>query len=310
MKRTRAALESEEEEEVVPRRSSQKQKKTTRSRRGVEDSDDDVIGSQQLSDDPDEFDGTLDFTQPDYAMTQPVASQTPVEGETTKKPPSIPSRVGQLSAKAIDDLTAQLVRYMLYKAGLKLPIKFADISKEVYPKYKNVSRYFFQKAKQQLETVFGYEVVAVDDNSSKELYLVLNACKSQEHLLLVNKNDRSATRGFLMMVLGLLWCASGRQLSEEDLWKQLELLDSSISPNRDHRQLGDVAQLLKTFENQLYLNSSSELDGDLKKVRFYSYGARTHLEVGKLQILNFVCKLITGRPPTEHQISELNLENN
>lgn len=40
-----------------------------------------------------------------------------------------------------------------------------------------------------------------------------------------------------------------------------------------------------------YLQSSAEIDVDLKKVRFYSYGARTHLEVGNVQILNFVCKV-------------------
>jgi hypothetical protein len=124
---------------------------------------------------------------------------------------------------------------MLYKAGLKLPIRFADISKEVFPKYKNVSRqvqqcfllgcsvaanqlvvcrYFFHKAKQHLENVFGYQVVAVDDSNSKEIYIVLNGASSQEHLLLVNKNGRSSARGFLMMVLGILWCAPARQLSE------------------------------------------------------------------------------------------------
>jgi hypothetical protein len=77
----------------------------------------------------------------------------------------------------------------------------------------------------------------------------------------------------------------------DDLWKQLALLDSSIKPNKDHRQLGDVAQLIKTFENQLYLTSTSEVDAELKKVKYYSYGARTLLEVGKVQILNFVCKV-------------------
>lgn len=75
-------------------------------------------------------------------------------------------------------------------------------------------RYFFHQAKQQLESVFGYRVVAVDESATKELYIVLNAQTSQEHLLLMNKNGKSPTRGFLMMVLGLLWCAPGRRLSE------------------------------------------------------------------------------------------------
>ncbi|GLD94895.1 hypothetical protein PINS_up003520 [Pythium insidiosum] len=261
-------------------------------------------------DDEEEEDSGLDFTQPDYAFnsssSQPSASQ---DGESSKaKPLAVPSKVAQLSEKAIEDLTAQLVRYLLYKACLKLPIKFSDISKDVFPKYKNVSRFFFQKAKQQLEDVFGYQVVPVEDGSSKELYLVINGQESQEHLQLVNKNDRCATRGLLMMVLGLLWCAPGRQLAEDVLWKQLALVDSTIRSTKDHRQLGDISQLLKTFETQMYLSSTTELDADLKKIKFLSYGPRTYLEIGKVQILNFVCKLITGRPPTQHQIDEVNLE--
>lgn len=168
--------------------------------------------------DEEEEDGILDFTQPDYAVqlseSQAVADSQE-SGEASKaKANAMPARVGQMSTKAIEDLSALLVRYMLYKASLKLPIKFGDISKDVFPKYKNVSRYFFQKAKQQLESVFGYRVIAVDDSSAKEIYLVLNAQTSQEHLLLMNKNGKSPTRGFLMMVLGLLWCAPGRRLSE------------------------------------------------------------------------------------------------
>jgi hypothetical protein len=170
---------------------------------------------EEADDDEEEEDGMLDFTQPDYALqlseSQPADTQ---ESSEKAKANAMPARVGQMSTKTIEDLNALLVRYMLYKASLKLPIKFADISKDVFPKYKNVSRYFFQKAKQQLENVFGYRVIAVDDSSSKELYIVLNAQTSQEHLLLMNKTGKSASRGFLMMVLGLLWCAPARRISE------------------------------------------------------------------------------------------------
>lgn len=116
--------------------------------------------------------------------------------------------------QAVDDLTALLVRYLLYKGSLKVPIKFGDISKDVYPTYKNVSRFFFHRAKKQLERVFGYQVVPVDDGTAKEVYLVINGTSSQEHWQLVNKTGKSSTRGLLMMILGLLWCAPARRLSE------------------------------------------------------------------------------------------------
>lgn len=277
-----------------------------------EEADSDVAPTNvAMADDAsDEEEAQLDFTQTDYAVQMTQASQiepTEEDGEErrTNKTPSLPKSVAQLQQKALDELTAKLVRYMLYKGGLKLPIKFADISKDVFPQYKSVSRYFFFHAKKQIEDVFGYRVEQVEDNPSKELYLVLNNASSQEHLQLMNKTGKAATRGFLMMILGLLWCAPVRRLSEDELWKQLARLDPKIKENREHPQLGDISQLLKTFEAQLYLDATSELDADLKKVKHYAYGARTYMEVGKVQILNFVCKLITGRPPSENQVNEV-----
>jgi hypothetical protein len=40
-----------------------------------------------------------------------------------------------------------------------------------------------------------------------------------------------------------------------------------------------------------YLDATSELNADLKKIKYYQYGPRTLMEVTKVQILNFVCKV-------------------
>ncbi|RLN63156.1 hypothetical protein BBJ28_00016176 [Nothophytophthora sp. Chile5] len=244
-------------------------------------------GGSEGEGDAEDDDDLLDFTQTDYAV-QISQSEPPTQetDDAKSKEPSVPRAITQLPLKVhhailptVEDLTAKLVRFMLYKGGLKLPIKFADIGKVVFPTYKSVSRYFFHKAKKQLEDVFGFRVVQVEDNSTKELYLVLNSASSQEHLQLLNKTDKAASRGLLMTVLGLLWCAPARRLSEgtsqtkawtqsvrsacvipnwffvppdaEDLWKQLSQIDPKVKENREHPQLGDVALLFKTFENQL-----------------------------------------------------------
>uniref|UniRef100_A0AAV1VLL7 MAGE domain-containing protein n=1 Tax=Peronospora matthiolae TaxID=2874970 RepID=A0AAV1VLL7_9STRA len=256
-----------------------------------------------------EEDELLDFTQTDYAaqMSQadPVEEDEDGGGKKSDNEPTKPKALHRLSDKALEELLAKLVRYMLYKGGLKLPIKFTDISKDVFPQYKNVSRYLFFFAKQKIESVFGYRVVHANDNTGREMYFVLNNVSSQEHLLLMNKNGKAASRGFLMMVLGLLWCAPARRLSEDDLWKQLIRLDPKVKLKVNHPQLGDIPLLFKTFENQLYLNATFELDADLKKIKYYQYGPRTFLEVSKVQILNFVCKLITGHPPSDIQVNEV-----
>ncbi|KAE8962016.1 hypothetical protein PR001_g29823 [Phytophthora rubi] len=162
----------------------------------------------------------LDFTQTDYVVqrsqAEPPGEDDDEEGGSKKanKEPTMPKAVQQLSDKALDELTIKLVRYMLYKGGLKLPIKFAEISTDVFPQECIEVKYFFYHAKQKIENVFGYRVVQAEDSTSKKLYLVLNNASSQEHLLLMNKTGKNASRGFLMMVLGLLWCAPARQLSE------------------------------------------------------------------------------------------------
>lgn len=190
----------------------------TQPTRALDDGEEKQDDGHDESEDDSEDEEALDFTQTDYAtqhLSQRSEPSESLDRESGKaKAPSVPAKIAQLSDKAVDDLTAQLVRYMLYKGGLNLPIKFGDISKDVYPTYKNVSRFFFHRAKKQLESVFGYQVVPVDDSTSKEVYLVINATSSQEHWQLVNKTGKSAARGLLMMILGLLWCAPARRLSE------------------------------------------------------------------------------------------------
>ncbi|KAL8008170.1 putative MAGE domain, U6 snRNA phosphodiesterase Usb1 [Plasmopara halstedii] len=254
-------------------------------------SDDEENGD--INDNEEDDEAVLNFTQTNY--TGPMSQEELLVGDIddegdNNKEPSKPKVLHKLSDKALDVLTSNLVRYIVYKGGLKLPFRFSDISKDVFPQYKNVSRYFFYFAKHKVERVFGYRVVHVDDRSGKEMYLVLNNASSQEHLLLMNKTGKAASRGFLMVILGLLWCAPARQLSEDELWKQLSRLDPEVKLKVHHPQLGDISQLFKTFESQLYLNATSELDADLKKIKYYQYGPRTYLEVSKIQILNFVCK--------------------
>jgi FtsZ-interacting cell division protein ZipA len=123
-------------------------------------------GPSDAEEEEDEDEALLDFTQTDYAVqmsqVEPPAEEEDEEGGgKKKKDPTRPKALHKLENKvreadwvllgfsetdvaveqALEELTAKLVRYMLYKGGLKLPIKFADISKDVFPQYKNVSRW-------------------------------------------------------------------------------------------------------------------------------------------------------------------------
>nr|CCA18104.1 conserved hypothetical protein [Albugo laibachii Nc14] len=223
------------------------------------------------------------------------------EGNTqsqSSRPTSQSTQISQMSAKTRDDLTARLVRYLLYKASQKQIVRFDDITKDVYPQYRNISRYFFEKACIQLEDIFGYQIVQIKD-ASRQQFLIINAVTDQAHLSKINLARHCSSKGFLMMTLGLLCCADDNQLQEDELWVQLKSADPKVERNQDHPVLGDLSALLKCFENELYLRSKTQLDPDQKKIKVYMYGIRAELEIGKEAILNFVCKLITGQPLAE-----------
>ncbi|OQS05625.1 hypothetical protein THRCLA_02273 [Thraustotheca clavata] len=293
---------------------------TIRRQRARVDSDDeseeevDVQPQRRASQAPpvasDDEENALDFTQP--SVPEEVSQRVPsMEAEEEGR---VPPRVAQMSKKSISDLTARLVRYLLYKANANMPVKFADIGKEVLQREPKIGRYILKLASAELESVFGYKAVAVDDimpnvSGKKDVFLIINTIEDQNHLLQVNKCYGKVNRALLMVILAFIWCAPSRRLVEEDLLKQLALVDKSIlNTSIKHPQLGDVPLLIKAFESQMYLTSDSEIDGDGKRVKFYTYGARTYAEVGKVQILTFMCKLIHNRLPTEQLLNELAIE--
>ncbi|KAF0688499.1 Aste57867_19900 [Aphanomyces stellatus] len=256
----------------------------------------------------DEDDDDLDFTQRgephDVAATQPMSQSVDDDDE--------PARIASMNATTKEDLTVKTVRYLLYKANTHTTIKLGDLAKDIFKDYRNATRHFLGIAAKKLEAIFGYKVLPVDDSlapgaGKRDVFIIVNSMTDQSHLLKVNKCHGKKERGLLMMILGFIWCAPSRRLDEDNMWKQLTLLDKSIR-NQKHPYFGDIPILLKTFESQLYLSSDSEIDPDGKRVKFYTFGPRSLAEVGKAQILTFVCKLVNGRHPSKDLLKELEHE--
>ncbi|KAF0719177.1 hypothetical protein AaE_010497 [Aphanomyces astaci] len=270
------------------------------------------IHNDEEKDDAHEDDeaGDLDFTQRD--TEQHVAMSQVYDDDDDAEP----ARIANMNPKTKEDLTAKTVRYLLYRANSHNPVKLGDMTKEIFKDHRNAARHFLGVAAKKLESTFGYRVVAVDDAmlgdaaaSKKDVFIIVNNIADQKHLQKINKCHGMKERGLLMMIFGLIWCAPRRQLDEDALWKNLSLLDSSIRDKRN-AQFGDIVPLVKTFESQLYLACHSEIDHDGNRVKSYGYGPRAMAEVGKAQILTFVCKLINGRHPSKELLEELEHEEN
>ncbi|CAK4131116.1 unnamed protein product [Aphanomyces euteiches] len=285
--------DSNDEMEVNPKRSK------LSARRGNSESE-----TKQGSDDEED---DLDFTQ-----REPVEVATQSMSQVYDDDDNEPTSIANMNSKTKEDLLAKTVRYLLYKASAFEPVKLPELRKAVFPGHQNVTRYFLGHAARKLETIFGYKAVAVDDfvgggSGKKDVFLIVNSIADQSHLIKVNKFHGKKERGLLMMIFGFIWCAPARRLEEDKLWKNLTLLDKSIR-DKKHPVFGDLTLLLKAFESQTYLTSDSEIDPDGKRVKFYMFGPRAMAEVGKAQILTFVCKLINGRHPSKELLAELEHE--
>jgi hypothetical protein len=83
------------------------------------------------------------------------------------------------------------------------------------------------------------------------------------------------------------------------------LLDSLVA--LDERWTKTLAlEKLRGFENQLYLEADKNVDAATGVVyKVYSYGVRTHIEVGIPRILHYVYYMIHGRAPEGRLTDEL-----
>lgn len=104
-----------------------------------------------------------------------------------------------------------------------------------------------------------------------------------------NSREMQAQKGLLMIILGFMWCLPGRRIGEDELWRRLKQMDVDCRPkNLNHPALGDLGAWMKKIESQLYLISDQEINPDGKKVKTFSYGPRTYLEISKPRLLHFV----------------------
>lgn len=194
-------------------------------------------------------------------------------------------------------MDGRIVRFLVYKGSTRLCFKLTEISKEVFPEYKGIARYYLVRGNKILRQVFGYRVVALDKEfgHKKDAFFVINNIDAPGHLKNLQSSASAPRNAFLMAVLGIIWCFPGRKVSEVHLWKHLTQMDSSVHEKQtNHRQLGDVSQLIKQFELQLYLSSTQAINVDGSREKTYEYGPRALLEIGLPQILYSVQKVSTS----------------
>ncbi|XP_053870415.1 non-structural maintenance of chromosomes element 3 homolog isoform X1 [Malaclemys terrapin pileata] len=231
----------------------------------------------------------------DYALSQ-SASQ-------------VQRNLERLSPAHVDQKVSELVQYLLVKDQKKIPIKRADILKNVIKDYRGVYSEIIKRAGRTLQQVFGLQLMEIDpkhhiyilvsilprlevDNLKQSLVLRRVPWVSDTPLVCC-RDDCTAKLGLLTVILSFLFM-KGNAAKESAVWEMLRRL--RVDPGVRHEVFGDVKKLVtEEFVRQKYLEYNRIPHTDPPEFEF-QWGARAAKETSKMQILRFVAKIQNKDP--------------
>ncbi|NWI74281.1 NSE3 protein, partial [Dryoscopus gambensis] len=185
---------------------------------------------------------------------------------------------------------SELVQFLLVKDQKKIPIKRADMLKNVIGSgipYSEV----INRAGRTLQQVFGLQLVEID--RKRHTYILINNLPRAEGQYLCRDKEKEKM-GLLLVILSFIFM-KGNSVRDGALWEFLNLL--RVYPGKQHRVFGDVRKLLtEEFTRQKYLEITPIPLTDPPEFN-YQWGPRAENETSKKDVLNFVAK-IQGKDPT------------
>ncbi|XP_054848130.1 non-structural maintenance of chromosomes element 3 homolog isoform X2 [Eublepharis macularius] len=210
-------------------------------------------------------------------------SQTPTSSQ-------VQHNVQRLSQSQMEAKVHELVFFLLVKDQKKIPIKRADILKHVVKDYKNVFTELLKRANQNLQQVFGMELVEIDPKH--HTYILISKLPHLERES--SKEDENTPKmGLLLVILSLIFM-KGNVAKESAVWEVLRRL--RVDPGEKHKIFGDVKKLVtEEFVRQKYLEYNRLPHTDPPEFEF-RWGPRAIKETSKKQILQFVSKMQNKDP--------------
>ncbi|CAM4619419.1 non-structural maintenance of chromosomes element 3 homolog isoform X3 [Lepidochelys kempii] len=215
----------------------------------------------------------------DYALTQ------------TQTASQVQRNLERFSGAQVDQKVSELVQFLLIKDQKKIPIRRADILKNVIKDYKEVYCEIINRASRTLQQVFGLQLVEID--TKHHIYILVSNLPRLDGENL-KQDDRTAKLGLLTVILSFIYM-KGNAAKESDVWEMLKKLQ--VEPGKRHKVFGNVRELVTVeFVQQKYLEYSRMPNTDLAEFQF-QWGLRATKETSKMQILHFVAK-IQSKDPT------------
>ncbi|XP_071502259.1 non-structural maintenance of chromosomes element 3 homolog [Diadema antillarum] len=216
-------------------------------------------------------------------MTQQSQSLTQAQRAADSLPPDV-----------INRRVSDFVQYMLIMETKKLPVKRADLNKNVMKEHRNILPEVMRRGKLILHDVFGYELVEAEHSTSgknkQKLYFLLNNLASNLTQDLVPEPDESKL-GLLWTILALIFMHEGA-MPDKQLWHLLSKLGLRTGQDeRDDPVFGDIKKTItQDFTRQLYLEMVKLPNTDPVEYEF-KWGMRAAKEISKESIIKAVAEL-------------------
>ncbi|NWZ95265.1 NSE3 protein, partial [Nesospiza acunhae] len=206
---------------------------------------------------------------------------------------------------------SELVQFLLVKDQKKIPIKRADMLKNIIREYRNAYSEIVKRADRTLLEIFGLQLVEID--TKRHIYILINNLPRAEGQHLCRGKEKEKM-GLLLVILSFIFM-KGNSVKDSEffpraplrvphfsfalccltppfagaLWEFLHLL--RVYPGKQHSVFGDVRKLVtEEFVRQKYLETTPIPLTDPPEFKF-QWGPRAEKETSKKDVLNFVAKV-------------------
>ncbi|NXQ50106.1 NSE3 protein, partial [Catharus fuscescens] len=204
---------------------------------------------------------------------------------------TLPTQVERRSQEQVNQKVSELVQFLLVKDQKKVPIKRADILKNIIREYRDAYSEIVNRAGETLQEVFGLQLVEID--TKRHIYILRNNLPRAEGQYLCREKEKEKM-GLLLVILSFLFM-KGNSVKDSAVWEFLHRL--RVYPGKQHSVFGDVRKLVtEEFVRQKYLEITPIPLTDPPEFK-YQWGPRAQKETSKMDVLKFVAK-IQGKDPT------------
>ncbi|XP_034027933.1 necdin-like 2 isoform X2 [Thalassophryne amazonica] len=184
----------------------------------------------------------------------------------------------------VDQKTAEVVQYFLVKDQKKIPIRRADLVKNVVKEYRHIYPEIMARAARTFDQVFGLLLLEIDPKS--HIYILINKLEPADGAPPIDPANPKT--GLLFVVLSVIFMKGG-VVKESLIWNTLKKL--RVDPGEKHEEFGDVKKVITDeFVRQRYLEFVRIPHTEPVEHEF-RWGQRADLEVSKAKILEFMGQL-------------------